>query len=654
MNRFRKAFLLARELGFSQLAPYATYQMRLRSGAIRRETPARGWKDEIPTFRSRDFQIPLPVVSRYQVKATGIDTGALIGEAESILQGRYRPFGGDPQPLAFDLGQSPLEHWTHYGSVFAGKDIKLTWEPARFTWAYPLIEAYVLTDDERFSEFFWQRFEEFVGTNPVNLGPNWASAQEAALRVLPLLFALKTFKSSPSASDSRMRSLISLLYRSALRILPTLDYARSQNNNHLLSESLGLIMLGTFFSGAHPAARKWLTKGFAAFEHGLQTQIENDGTYSQHSMIYHRMMLQLALIYCGYAQENRRPFLIENRALLCAATQWLAGQVDAATGDAPNLGHNDGTQLLPFGAAGYRDFRPTLQAAGLAFIGRPAFDAGPWDDLPLWLGLPSPDCQPKSSACSSSPNPVIHRVGNQACWGTLRAVNFHSRPAHADQLDVDLWWHGHNIALDAGTYQYNGEPPWDNPFAATCVHNTVTFNGEDQMERVSRFLWLGRADAKVHSQLNPNAVTGKMKVHSDPPIRHTRTLAFLPDKGFTVSDEILPIHKGKPYTADLQWLLPDWSYTLLDHGILLEGEEITIELTIECSHHHHSAQHRAISLIRGGATVAGDIESPIRGWFSPTYNQKKPALSFVFRVSASGEVTLTSHWSISTRASNSR
>ena len=52
-----------------------------------------------------------------------------------------------------------------------------------------------------------------------------------------------------------------------------------------------------------------------------------------------------------------------------------------------------------------------------------------------------------------------------------------------DQLHFDLWWHGINVAQDAGTYLYNGEPPWDNPLVSTRVHNTITIDGRDQMTR---------------------------------------------------------------------------------------------------------------------------------------------------------------------------
>src|SRR5262249_52646349 len=72
----------------------------------------------------------------------------------------------------------------------------------------------------------------------------------------------------------------------------------------------------------------------------------------------------------------------------------------------------------------------------------------------------------------------------------FRCVDYLDRPGHADQLHLDLWWDGVNLACDAGTYLYNGLPPWNNSLAFTRVHNTVTLDGQDQMTRASRFLWV--------------------------------------------------------------------------------------------------------------------------------------------------------------------
>ncbi len=653
MNRFQKATLLIKELGLKQLMPYAAYQAKLRSGVLERQTPSQGWEVQIAPSALNQLHVPFPKITGNQLIENGIKGTSVLAEAEMILKGGYRPFGGDPARLSFALPQSPLEHWIHYGSTLAGQDIKLIWEPARFTWVYPLIEAFVLTGDERYPECFWQRLEEFIQMNPVNLGPNWASAQEVALRVLPLIFALNTFQDAAASSSVRKQHLISLLLQSAGRIPPTLAYARSQNNNHLLSEALGLIVLGQLFAEVHPLAAKWQSLGFSEFEKALRTQIQPDGTYSQHSTNYHRLMLQLALVFYAYAQSNSRRIDPELLSRLAAATHWLAGQVDATSGKATNLGHNDGTFLLPFGATAYGDYRPTLQAASLAFLGKPAFKPGVWDALSNWNGLPVsvPLDQPGETTLSS---PAIRRVGSRDSWGTLRAVTFHSRPAHADQLTVDLWWQGTNIAMDAGTYLYNADPPWDNALSQTCVHNTLTLNGQDQMLRAGRFLWLNRVNAQILPSSGANSVAAQLLPRSKPQIRHTRTLTVLPDEGFEVMDELTSLDPDKKsFTADLQWLLPDWRYTWLPLGIQLEQEDRVIGLTFEVTSNQADALPMQFSLVRAGEALKGELCNPIRGWFSPTYNQKVPALSLVLRISSTQSLTLLSRWKCFTRTSKS-
>src|SRR5439155_22299784 len=72
-------------------------------------------------------------------------------------------------------------------------------------------------------------------------------------------------------------------------------------------------------------------------------------------------------------------------------------------------------------------------------------------------------------------------------------------PSQADLLHVDIWWKGLNVALDAGTYKYSAPAPWNNAFARTVYHNTVTVDAEDQMEQAGPFLWLPWITGHVRS-----------------------------------------------------------------------------------------------------------------------------------------------------------
>ena len=127
---------------------------------------------------------------------------------------------------------------------------------------------------------------------------------------------------------------------------------------------------------------------------------------------------------------------------------------------------------------------PVLNAVARAFLDYD-LPRGPWDELALWFGIPL-----ENRKYIQLPRYLGDQLYGKDSWAYLRTAQFTSRPSHADQLHVDLWWRGLNIAQDAGTYLYNADPPWDNRLTAAQLHNTVTVNGRDQFTRAGRFLYL--------------------------------------------------------------------------------------------------------------------------------------------------------------------
>ncbi|MBC8497248.1 MAG: hypothetical protein H8D37_06265, partial [Chloroflexi bacterium] len=197
----------------------------------------------------------------------------LLAEADEIVAGRVRLFGGDPVPLVL-TPPGELSHWTELeqGSKGVGKqggrgDIKFIWEPARFGWAFTLGRAYYLSGDERYPKSFWRYFEIFQEANPVNMGPNWASAQEVALRLIAFVFAAQIFSNSPHSTTPCASQLANSIAHHAGRIPPTLIYARAQNNNHLLSEAAGLITASLALPN-HPDSPRWSKLGWKWFTRG--------------------------------------------------------------------------------------------------------------------------------------------------------------------------------------------------------------------------------------------------------------------------------------------------------------------------------------------------------------------------------------------------
>jgi asparagine synthase (glutamine-hydrolysing) len=201
-----------------------------------------------------------------------------------------------------------------------------------------------------------------------------------------------------------------------------------------------------------------------------------------------------------------------------------------------------------------------------------------------------------------------------------RCGTFRHRPAQADQLHVDLWWRGQNIATDAGTFSYNAPEPWDDPFSHTAYHNTVTVDGCDQMERVGRFLWLPWVRGRVLS--HRRSAAGHLScfegehdgyVRLSPPAFHRRAILRVGEQ-WLVLDRLT---SAAEHEYRLHWLLMDAPFEWV------EGEK---HLKLSTPAGSYFVQVASSENEFGCSLVRADESGP-RGWRAPYYNYREPALS---------------------------
>jgi hypothetical protein len=155
--------------------------------------------------------------------------------------------------------------------------------------------------------------------------------------------------------------------------------------------------------------------------------------------------------------------------------------------------------LLPLTSCDYQDYRPSLQAAHYLVHRRFCFAAGPWDEMGEWLFAAEFDggateIEEHTVSVSSSGTFGYLKLATRSGFAMLRAAEYRDRPAQADQLHLDVWWRGENIACDAGTYLYGGDPPWQNGLARTVVHNNGD-NWRTRSDDAHRSLSLARLGA---------------------------------------------------------------------------------------------------------------------------------------------------------------
>lgn len=634
INPVEKALLLLRELGLTQLTENLIYRLQINSGWMERKTPPNQLCHAPFTidFGREPFFF-------FDWLRSSRESKTYIEQADEIVSGQYRPFGDQLSALDFSLPQ-PLKHWTKYGDTLDGRDIKTYWEPARFIWTIPLCLAYKITKDEKYPETFWRFFSTFIEANPPNLGPNWSSAQEVALRLIPWTMAGQAFEKSQVSTKERKVLLADAIWQHCRRIPSSLNYARSQHNNHWLSEALGLMIGGVHFKDTNQG-QYWLKTGIREFESALLTLIDDDGTFSQHSTNYHRMLLDLALIYWRILQIKKEDLAPEIKEKLTAATLWLIGQLDQLSGRVPNLGHNDGTNLLPVGSKDYSDFRPALQAASRAFLDVDLLAVGQWDDLSALFNLRTP-----TPALTLQVSSATHRIESEQTWASLRVCSFSSRPAHADLLHTELWKDGINLAMDPGTFAYNLPAPWQNALASTLVHNTITIDDCDQFLKAGKFLWLRRVNAQLIEKKD-KSISAKIHVRQPVSYEQTRSIILKDPSYFEVTDAIKFSGKeSKPIKVSIQWLLPDWKYQLKENALEMANGKNRIHLELFAISEHAQSIPGSVSLIRGGETLIGNCVNPIRGWVSKTYLSKDPSLSLAVEFVTEEDLQIKSIWKL--------
>jgi hypothetical protein len=554
-------------------------------------------------------------------------------------------------------------YWTdlerHQGDPPNG-DVKLIWEMGRFGWAFTLGRAYRVSDDERYPLAFWELLESFIDANPPYFGSHWTSAQEVALRLMALSFSAQVFNRSIHSTAERKVRLGRAIAFHAARIPPSMSYARAQGNNHLLVEAVGLYTAGVILH-SHPDAVCWLRIGWRWSNKALLDQIAADGSYVQQSTNYHRLMLQAALCLHTLAISNGDVFSEITHQRLAQAVRWLYKLLDSQSGRVPNLGPNDGAYILPLSECPFHDYRPVLQAASQAFIGDPFFEPGLWDELALWL----PGQAAKNKSKSGQQRSVSMRDRKDSCqplvlysqnsWAYLRAANFKHRPGHADQLHMDLWCRGLNVASDAGTYLYNAEQPWDNALSSTFVHNTVSVDGQDQMTRAGRFLWLDWAQAR-DIMLEKPADGSWLRAaawhdgYRRLGVSHRRAVTAFQDDRWLVEDTLtstgLPAgEQSRLFIARLHWLLPDWPWSLSETSAKARLELLSPNGPLSISMSWQAASPPSVQLVRAGELLAGTGPvSPVSGWYSPAYGSKQPALSLSVALESHLPLAFETEW----------
>lgn len=567
MHLWTKAKSLAR-LGWVNVARVGLYRLGTKSGlhpaCLKKFPPPMGEFYALPRRR-----LDLPTVQTWR------EEGLLFGFHKLQLEGDEPP-GWLENPFTGNvLSDSQQPWWKIPDFDPEAGDIKGIWELSRFDWVLAFAQR-AATGSERDLARLNDWLADWSQSNPPFQGPNWKCGQEASIRVMHLLFAARILEQVQTPREA----LIDLVDLHLQRISPTMSYAVAQDNNHGTSEAAALFMGGTWLESlGRVYAKKWTRKGRKWLENRVRRLIEPDGSFSQYSVNYHRVMLDtLCMAEIWRRDMGLQPFSSAFYERARAATNWLYHLVDPVTGDAPNIGANDGARLLPLSDSDYRDFRPSVQMAAVLFEQRRAYDPkGVWSQPLRWLGLDMPEeslPQRHSAAFAEGGYAVLN---HDRILAVLRFPNFRFRPSQADALHLDVWMHGRNVLRDGGTFAYNTDDDWLDYFSGTASHNTIQFDDRNQMPSLGRFLfgeWLETAELTPLRQ-TPDGWTFRAGYRDYQGARHIRQVTLGQD-GLTVED-VVDWFKEK---AVLRWRLEPGDWKLNGTVLAANGLECVISSSV--------------------------------------------------------------------------
>lgn len=504
MNRLNLYSQILKNMGGRYFLFRASYEMQRKSGLLRFRYPVNYTLQKFFSLEEwKEKALPFFFDSSKEVSFSSVHINNLASDFHRVVKGECCFFSSAWYDLGtdYDWVTNPdtnykydvSKHWTEVEDIVqeAG-DIKYVWEKSRFSYLYTVIR-YDHSTGEDHSQFVFDQIQDWIDKNPLNCGPNYKCSQEISLRVLNWIFALYYYKSSPLLTESCFQKIINSIYWQIKHVYGNINFSRiAVRNNHAITETLTLYIVGLLFPW-FPDAKLWKSKGKKWFEKEIEYQIAEDGTYLQFSMNYHRVVIQLLTWGIALAQRNGECFSEHVYQRAYQSVNFLYQCQELSNGYLPNYGSNDGALFFKLNDSDYRDYRPQLDALHYLLTGENLYD-DVYEDRGWYAN--NRNCIHTEFAplkqkigCISFDVGGYYLIREQDTLTFIRCGKYKDRPAHADNLHMDVWYKGENILMDGGSYKYNTDASDINYFMGTQSHNTIMLGNNNQMLKGARFMW---------------------------------------------------------------------------------------------------------------------------------------------------------------------
>ncbi|HET9451139.1 MAG TPA: alginate lyase family protein [Aggregicoccus sp.] len=425
-----------------------------------------------------------------------------LARARAALEQRFDVFGtpvcfGEGRPVDWGLDvlsgyRYPVQPVESLTLLRAGVDPKFPWVLGRLDSALALAQGYWVqrepAERSRYARAFVAQTLDFLAANPVGQGVHWTCAMEIALRAANLAQALAMFADAPEVrAPAFTLAVLGALSDHAAYVEAHLEDRSAVPNNHLLSNYVGLLVVGLLFPELPGAARQ-VALAREGLAREVLEQVHPDGLSFEGSVPYHRLGVELLtlaqLVARGAGVSLGEAYEARLRGMY-AASRALCSQA----GLAPQIGDNDSGRVLTLCDRESLD-HGYLAPLGAALFDEPSLAGGAFPDEAAWLlgaaGLERYRRMPHAPEPSSR---VFADGGLQVLRGAgavvtvsagtqgQRGVGGHN---HNDKLSFELHLDGVPVIVDPGSPTYTRDGAQRNAFRSTAAHNTLEVDGQEQ------------------------------------------------------------------------------------------------------------------------------------------------------------------------------
>lgn len=439
-------------------------------------------------------------------------------------------------------------------------DVKVPWELSRCHHLLWLGEAYLLTKEEKYAKEVVDQLEWWIDENPLVYSINWTCAMDVAIRAVNWMYAINMISASTALNEVVINRIHGSLFEHGWFIFRNLEKWYPYSANHFAANIAALLYLGQFFKGTNEGKKWW---HYALKEYFLEVrfQVLPSGAHFERSISYHRLMTELFAYPYFMLQRVKEPIPLDIQ-LRVESMFDFTDHYTKHNGMAPQMGDNDDGRLLPFVK---RDFRVHDYLLSIGYLGfGKHYESLSTDKVVLdtFFLLPEKKVIKESSPQNASVSVIKdHRDAgfvvlkkadlylvfsntSLSCYPDLhrKMLGTHT---HADGLSFELSVGKQDFIIDPGSYVYTASAVERNKFRSTGKHNTLTIDGQDQVElldtdlfSVKGFNEVEKMEIKENEEEIYVSGTRKWKLPSDLNATHTRKIKLKSETELELMDEI--------------------------------------------------------------------------------------------------------------------